>query len=187
VGATDADEAPVETEIKLRMESPEAARQAVRSLGATLVRPRHLEDNTLFDDASHSLAADGKVLRLRRAEGHAILTFKGPRRDVEGIKARTELEVEVANGDRLEAILRALEMSPSFRYQKYRETNRWRDAEIVVDETPIGTFLEIEGPPATIHAAASALGRGLHDYIRDSYVALFFAAGGKGHMVFDRQ
>ena len=52
-----------------------------------------------------------------------------------------------------------------FRYQKYRESYRWRDVEIVVDETPIGTFLEIEGPVATIHARRARAGprpRGLH-------------------------
>ncbi len=72
----------------------------------------------------------------------------------------------------------------SFRYQKYRETYHWRDVEIVVDETPIGTFLEIEGPPATIHEAARALGRARADYIAESYAALFLASGGTGDMVF---
>jgi hypothetical protein len=56
--------------------------------------------------------------------------------------------------------------------------------EIVVDETPIGTFLEIEGPVAAIHEAARALGRGPADYVGASYVALFAAAGGTGDMVF---
>ena len=45
-------------------------------------------------------------------------------------------------------------------------------------------FLEIEGDPAGIHAAASALGFGPGDYVTDSYVGLFLAAGGQGDMVF---
>jgi adenylate cyclase class 2 len=56
---------------------------------------------------------------------------------------------------------------------------------VVLDETPVGTYLEIEGPLETIHRAARALGRGPEDYLTDSYAALFFAAGGAGDMVFE--
>lgn len=174
----------VESEIKLRMPGPEAAREAVARLGAALARPRHLEDNLLLDDPTASLAAKGQVLRIRRTEEGALLTFKWPKRNLEGIKTRQEIEVAVTDADGLQALLEALGFRGVFRYQKYRETYRWRDAEIVVDETPIGTFLEIEGPVETIHAAASALGRGPADYISESYAALFFGAGGKGDMVF---
>ena len=175
-----------ETEIKLRMPGPGPAREAVARLGATLVRPRHFEDNLLLDDAASSLVGSGRTLRLRRTPDAAVLTFKGPRRDHEGVKIRQEIEVEAKAGeaDALQAILRAVGFRPAFRYQKYRETYRLGEVEIVVDETPIGTFLEIEGPLPQIHATAAALGRGPRDYITDSYAGLFFAAGGKGDMVF---
>jgi adenylate cyclase class 2 len=103
---------------------------------------------------------------------------------VEGVRSREEIESEVEDADAVQAILSALGFRPAFRYQKYREAFAWRDAEIVVDETPVGTFLEVEGPLDTIHAAARALGLGPADYITDSYVALFVAAGGVGDMVF---
>ena len=178
--------APVEIEIKLRLDGPEAARRAVTALGASLQKPRHLEDNVLYDDATSSLYGSGQALRLRRADGRAFVTHKGPRQDRgDGIKGRAETELEVSDGDAFHAILTALGYRPVFRYQKYREAWRWRDVEIVIDETPIGTFLEIEGPVATIHEAARALGRGPGDYIADSYAALFFAAGGTGDMVFE--
>jgi adenylate cyclase, class 2 len=178
--------APVESEIKLRMEGPEAARTAVAALGATLAQARHLEDNVLYDDARSSLRAAGRVLRLRRAAGRAILTCKGPRQERgDGVKSRPETEVEVSDGDAFHAILSALGYLKVFRYQKYRETYRWRDVEIVVDETPIGTYLEIEGPVTAIHEAARALGRGPRDYIADSYVGLFLATGKTGDMVFE--
>ena len=175
-----------ETEIKLRMPGPGPAREAVTGLGAVLVRPRHLEDNLILDDDRRALAASGRTLRLRRTPDAAVLTFKGPRRDREGVRSRPEVEVEMeaSEADALEAILRAVGFGPVFRYQKYRETYGLGDVEIVVDETPIGTFLEIEGPPERIHAAAAALGKGPRDYITDSYAGLFSAAGGKGDMVF---
>lgn len=175
----------VESEIKLRMEGPDSARQAVASLGAFCARPRHLEDNRMYDEADGGLYASGRALRVRRAEGRAIVTYKGPKTArADGVKSRQEIELDVTDGDGFEAILVALGYRVVFRYQKYRETYRWRDAEIVVDETPIGTYVEIEGPVATIHEAARALGRGPQDYIGDSYAALFAAAGGVGDMVF---
>ncbi len=54
----------------------------------------------------------------------------------------------------------------------------------MLDETPIGIFLEIEGDAAGIHAAATALGFGPEDYLTDSYAALFRASGGTGDMLF---
>jgi adenylate cyclase, class 2 len=174
-----------ETEIKLRMAGPVEAREAVSRIGAVLKRARHFEDNLLFDDAAGSLRKGGNLLRLRRTEpGASVLTFKGARSVVEGIRSREEFESEVADGDAVETIIRALGFRPAFRYQKYRESHSWRDVEIVVDETPIGTFLEVEGPLPTIHAAARALGFGTADYVTDSYAGLFAAAGGSGDMVF---
>ena len=178
--------APVESEIKLRTDGPPAARAALTALGATLARPRHLEDNVLYDDASSSLYAAGQALRLRRAEGRAIVTYKGPRQERgDGVKSRPETEIDVSDADAFHSILTGLGYRKVFRYQKYRETYRWREVEIVIDETPIGTFLEIEGPVNAIHEAARALGRGPADYVADSYAALFVASGGVGDMVFE--
>lgn len=176
----------IESEIKLRMRGPAPAREALARLGARLVRPRHLEDNTLLDDAGRSLLGSGRLLRLRRTEAGGVLTFKGPRRIEEGIRSREEIEVAAEQPDVLLALFAGLGLEPVFRYQKYRETYAWNDVEIVLDETPIGTFLEIEGPLAGIHKAAAALERGPQDYITSSYAGLFLAAGGSGDMLFDK-
>jgi adenylate cyclase class 2 len=175
---------PIEQEVKLRTAGPDAARAAVARLGAALLRARHLEDNLLFDDPASSLASGGKLLRLRRTPAGAVLTYKGSRRVVEGVRRLVEVETAVADGDALEAILTGLGFRRVFRYQKQREVYRWQEVEIVVDETPIGTYLEIEGPLPAIHRAAAALGYGPADYVVDSYARLFRAAGGTGDMVF---
>src|SRR5262249_20596670 len=122
------------------MDGPEAARAALAALGARRTAERHFEDNLLFDDARGRLVASGRTLRLRRAGGKAVVTSKGPRRPrADRVKSRPETEVEVSDADAAEAILRDLGLRKVFRYQKYREAWRWRDVEIVVDETPIGT------------------------------------------------
>jgi adenylate cyclase class 2 len=175
----------LEREAKLRFADAAAARRAVERLGARLRRARHFEDNLLLDDASGTLSRGGAALRLRRAEGRAILTYKGARReDASGLKVRPEAEVEVADGDGAQALLGALGYGPAFRYQKFREVWDWRDAEVDVDETPLGAFLEIEGPSETIHEALRVLGLGPADCVRESYPDLYRAAGGRGDMVF---
>jgi adenylate cyclase class 2 len=174
----------VESEIKLRIGDAASVRDALAHLGARLEQARHFEDNVLFDDAARSLAARGRMLRLRRTDHGSYVTFKGPRRVVDGIKVREEHETTVGDPEAFRSVLLGLGLEPVFRYQKYRETWSWNDVEIVVDETPIGSFLEIEGRSAGIHAAAVALGRAPADFITDSYGALFLAAGGSGDMTF---
>jgi adenylate cyclase, class 2 len=173
-----------ETEIKLRAESPEAARQALTAIGAVLESVRHLEDNLVFDDDRSSLRERGGLLRLRETPHENVLTYKGPANTSDGVRHRTELEVIVSDAGITRRMLEGLGFRVRFRYQKYREAYAWKDLEIVVDETPFGTFFELEGEPRSIHDAAAALGYGRDDYITDSYAALFFASGGVGDMVF---
>ena len=175
---------PIETEIKLKVASTEAAREALARIGAARTRARHIEDNLLFDFEERVLRGRGHVLRLRETPAGAVLTFKGPYRVEDGCKSREEIEAGSPDGSALRAILHRLDFVPVFRYQKYREAYAWKGQEIVLDETPIGIFLEIEGDAAGIHAAAAALGFSAKDYLTDSYAALFRAAGGSGDMLF---
>jgi adenylate cyclase, class 2 len=174
----------VETEVKLRVPDPEQGRKTVLRIGALPMEPRHFEDNVFLDDGTGSVLARGTLLRLRRVGEKGVLTFKGVRKVIEGIKSREEIEVALPDPDTVERLFGALGYKPIFRYQKYREVFRWRDVEIVLDETPIGTFLEIEGEVKGIHAAAQALGFKAEDYISESYASLFYASGGRGDMVF---
>jgi adenylate cyclase class 2 len=74
----------------------------------------------------------------------------------------------------MEAILRALGFVPTFRYEKFRA--QWTDGKghVVVDETPIGNFGEVEGPSRWIDATAKALGISSDQYITQTYAGLFF-------------
>lgn len=100
------------------------------------------------------------------------------------MKSRYEIETEVPDPDTVQAVLAGIGFRPVFRYEKYREIYSLSNLEVVLDETPIGVFLEIEGEPREIEAVARKLGYGPGDFIAESYVALFFGAGGQGDMVF---
>ena len=178
-------EASTETEVKLEVRDPAGVREGLRRIGAALVGPRELEDNVLLDDAAGRLTSRGEALRVRTVGGRGVFTYKGPKQaSSAGIKTRRELEVDVDDPGRLREILAALGYEVRFRYQKYRETWRFAACEIVVDETPIGCFVEIEGTEEAIHEVAAALGFGPTAYIDLSYAALFFSRGGQGDMVF---
>jgi adenylate cyclase class 2 len=71
--------------------------------------------------------------------------------------------------------LGTLGFSPTFRYEKYRA--EWSDGKghVVIDQTPIGDFGEIEGPAKWIDRTAKNLGIKSSDYITSSYAELFFA------------
>ena len=75
------------------------------------------------------------------------------------MKLREELETVVGDGTLLLRVLEELGFHVWFRYQKYREEFALDDVIIAVDETPVGTFVEIEGSERGIATTAEALGR----------------------------
>jgi adenylate cyclase class 2 len=110
---------------------------------------------------------------VRDTKNGAILTFKGPATAVK-YKSREELEVAVDQGGLLKTILARLGFQPAFCYQKYRAEFR-RDAGgiAMLDETPIGVFLELEGAPRWIDRTARLLGFSEADYLTASYWGLY--------------
>jgi len=162
----------VEREVKLRYESPEAARAAVLATGATPLRGRRLQEDCLLDTDDGRLRAQGAILRVRLEGGKSRITFKGAPQAAT-MHVREELETVVGDGEILLRVLEALGFRPWFRYQKYREELAYEDVVVAIDETPVGTFLELEGSEDGITAVARLLGRTPSDYVLDSYRAIF--------------
>ena len=89
----------------------------------------------------------------------------------------------------LQHVFEELGLHVWFRYEKYREEYAAEDVTIGIDETPVGTYVEIEGGEEGILAMTRALGRTPADFILESYRGLFLshreAFGLLGHdMVF---
>ena len=171
----------IEREIKLHYTSHDNARLAVEKLEGILLRDRRLQDDYLLDLPGGNLKHRGCTLRVRiekhntidnSSSDNASLTFKGPPLpDV--MKVREELETTINDGELFLRILLKAGWNVSFRYQKYRKEFQKDDVVIAVDETPVGTYIELEGKESTITHLARTLGRTSDDYVIASYRQLY--------------
>lgn len=163
-----------ETEVKLALSSPEAGRELLLRAGFSPLHERAFESNEVFDTPNASLLSSRRLLRLREFRGQTILTFKGPP-EPGPHKSRPEFETLASSAPALRQILLGLGYAITFRYEKFRSSFQRPNehALAVLDETPIGTFLELEGPPAWIDSTAAQLGFSPEDYILLSYSALY--------------
>ncbi len=161
------------------------------------------EWNVIFDMPDSQLAKNGQLLRIRtetpdgeskpskrKAAKRTVLTFKRPIEARDGSstssqtnhhhKVREEIEVEVDDAGVLTKIFEGLGMRGWFRYEKYRTTfqlpaaSSWTKGLLIeLDETPIGTFVELEGPATAIDRAAKELGYFKKDYVLKNYLTLY--------------
>src|SRR6267378_1351071 len=164
---------PNEIEIKFRIENLPALARALKQAGFKQITRSTHEMNSLYDLPGQKLRKRGELLRLRKYGATWVLTHKSKGKGGRH-KVRVELETRVENGQQMDAILHALGFAPTFRYEKYR--SEWTDGtgHVVLDETPIGTFGEIEGPPRWIDRVAKTLGITRDLYITKSYAELFY-------------
>ena len=190
-----------ETEIKLHIPNPRSFLRTLAKLGAKPASPRVHEHNVIFDTPDGGLAKHGQLLRIRtespapnakgkparKATPRVILTFKSPPEQLaiadlshRRHKVREEIEVVLTDASSLQKIFEGLGLKGWFRYEKYRTPyklparHKWaKDLIIDLDETPIGTFVELEGPPDAIDRAARELGHSHHDYVLKNYLVLY--------------
>jgi len=166
-----------ETEIKLRLRGGLAkVRHLLHQAGFQITKHRTLESNTLFDNTKRMLRKHGRLLRVRRVGRHTVLTYKGPS-EPSRYKKRKEIEIDLPHPAPIAPILTQVGLHPVFRYEKFRteygrSTNQGK---VLLDETPIGNFLEIEGSPRWIDRTAKQLGFSKSDYITRSYGYLYLA------------
>ena len=170
----------IETEIKFRVADSSGLEAKLSSLGFELLTPRSFESNTLYDTPERSLRSKRELLRIRHYNNRWLLTHK--RVPDSGIgedrhKHRVETETELSDGAALADVFASIGFVPVFRYEKWR--SEWSDhrtpggGHCVVDETPIGVFAELEGPPEWIDRIALELDVAPEDRMTLSYGRLF--------------
>jgi len=161
-----------ETEVKLYIPHLELVQVRLERLGATLAAPRVYERNVRYENAEKSLTPSGIVVRLRQ-DSRARLTYKEGASVEDGVVSRAEIEVEVGDFDAMQTILGKLGYHPHLVYEKYRTTYELDGAEIVLDEMPYGSFVEVEGDKPTIEAVLKRLELGGAARYDGSYMTLF--------------
>jgi predicted adenylyl cyclase CyaB len=166
----------LEIEVKLASDNLDRLRNAGFTL--TLIKPRHFEDNWLLDTADRSLFNQGAALRVRKANGRGLVTYKG---EVEEgahslLKIREEIESDTSDPDRLIVLFERIGFHRAFRYQKYRTGYSLAldacELAVEFDETPIGNFIEIEGDEPEVLRVLEGAGFTTSEIIRESYPEL---------------
>lgn len=138
------------------------------------------------------LPASSKKKSPPKVPPRYLLTFKSPPESLAignithppphhgRYKIREETELVVADAPSLQKIFEGLGLRGWFRYEKFRTTyklparSKWAKGLLIeLDETPIGTFVELEGPGPAIDRAARELGFSPSDYIQKNYLVLY--------------
>jgi len=185
----------LEIEVKLPVADLLETIRRLRRLGATCAG-RVLERNTLFDTPQSDFRRCGRLLRLRvlsparrgpigAGKSGAVITSKAPapgtstaRKQSANVKfkEKSERELPVHAPHHWSSVLKSLGLLPGFHYEKFRTSFRLPGLHLDLDETPVGTFLELEGTPRQIDEVAGALGFSRRDYIRATYWELYVAS-----------
>ena len=165
----------VEVEIKFRVADAEALQARLSALGFAQITPRTLEYNRLFDTPARTLRTRNETLRIRRYGSKWTVTHKArpAPEDTLPHKHRLETETEIEDGEALVKVFASLGYQVSFVYEKWRTEYSDGHGHVVLDETPIGTYAELEGAAEWIDATAARLGVAQSEYITASYARLF--------------
>jgi adenylate cyclase class 2 len=163
----------IERELKIPVDGLDGVRNRLAGAGAARVTPPQREVNLLFDTPDGRLTAAGEVLRVRQRGGATILTFKGPASYRGPVKERREIELEVGSRELLVELFGALGFELRMRYDKDRESWHLDDVAIELDHTPMGDFVELEGPSEALEDTARGIGLDPGAAVAGSYVGLW--------------
>ena len=170
-----------EIELKFLIADAAALEAQLPALGFHLDTPRTFEQNTLYDTPERRLREAQQILRIRQYGDLWTVTHKRPTA-VDGdprYKVRIETETHVDDAPAIAEIFCQLGYCSMFRYEKYRTewSHPTEDAvsplHLVIDETPIGIYGELEGPTVWIDRMLDALRIDPSDCTTKSYGKLF--------------
>ena len=131
---------------------------------------REFEENTIF--SSDALRARGAIVRIRKTDQRSLLTFKRRIENQFDVKQQIEHETEVSDPSAAEAIITEFGLKPVLVYEKYRDTWLFRSVEIVLDELPFGSYMEIDGSITEITEAEMFLGLESLETVHETYPRL---------------
>ena len=175
-----------EIELKFPVADSTTLCRAAAEAGFKLLTERTFEGNTLYDTPDRQLRERKQILRLRLYGDRWTVTHKRQEESGPGIgtsptaeesgsryKTRIETESRIEDGEALAEIFAQLGYGPVFRYEKFRTEWESGEGHLVLDETPIGVWAELEGKPEWIETMLGRLGVNAADCSTESYGKLF--------------
>lgn len=159
----------IEKKYRLNEEEIKLISKALAEIGARF-EGEDFEENILF--SNDELIAECAVLRLRRIGEKTILTYKKRIQNDFAVKEQIEYETEIESFVEAAKIFESLGYRRSLVYEKRRRTWHFREVEIVLDELPFGSFMEIEGSVTTIAEAEMFLGAEDFEVVHETYPQL---------------
>lgn len=159
---------PIETEVKIEIDSVEQIRQKLVEMKAELFKKKALQTDIYLDNGR--LRKKDQTLKIR---DNAILVYKGHSQKRKNIRSSEEIEVMVDNGSYILHLLEKLGYTRYWKKELYRECYLYHMTQICIDETPMGNFIEIEGKKEDIINIAKQLGFSQKHFIADGYGKLW--------------
>lgn len=155
----------VEVEAKIVLPSCDLLRvveERLRGLGA-VHEESVVEEDTYYQHPCRDFAETDEALRIRQVDGRYELTYKGPKRVIDGSKARKEITIQLPSATQMARLLEALGFRPVAVVRKHRDYYKLGDIVVSLDEVEgLGCFLEAEysgggGPEEAARAIREAL------------------------------
>jgi adenylate cyclase class 2 len=165
-----------EIELKFLVTDARGMRAKAEASGFVLLTERTFESNTLYDTPDRQLRGRKQILRLRMYGAKCTLTHKRQSDAGDGdlrYKTRIETESVVEDCAAMAEVFHQMGYEPVFRYEKYRTEWEMGTGHLVLDETPIGVWAELEGEPAWIDRMLESLRVDQKLVSTDSYGKLF--------------
>jgi predicted adenylyl cyclase CyaB len=181
-----------EIEVKFFLKNINQFENQIIQGGGKLIRSRSYEINYRFDTKDHQLRKENKILRLRKDDS-SLLTYKGPTTIQDGIRIREELEIPIEDIQLATRILESIGFKIDQIYEKYRAIYSYKSILIMIDNLPIGNFVEFEGEnPVMIKSIVQELGINWNRNIQFGYLQIYQQLCNKmgikaGNLVFEDQ
>ena len=134
----------IEVETKIVVSNLPEIADRLRSLGASYLGGSFQRDTYL--NAPHcDYAKTDEALRVRETKSGTEITYKGPKQQKSGSKARTEITLSVASAEDAIRLLTAAGFFVSEIVKKEREEYSYDGTTIALDRVEgLGTYIEIE-------------------------------------------
>lgn len=173
----------IEVEVKVRAQHADVKKR-LDELDAEHVVDKTQVD-TYFSAPHRDFARTDEALRVRKENGEAYVTYKGPKMD-DKMKTREEHETTVGSAEEARAVFESLGFEEFGTVEKERKVYELDGAKVTLDDVNgLGEFVEIEleadgdaeidGSRAAILDTLERLGLDSNDSVRDSYLELLHA------------